>query len=476
MDPLTSARVGPDRTPHDIVASVRAFCRARVDSARIDREARIDGDLLAAIGEQGFFGLTVPEEYGGIGLSLAAVAPVIAELAAHDGSVSTCVGLHSGLAMHALLHEASPALRARYLPSVAAGRRILAFAATEPGAGSDIASVRTRLRAEGDGLVLRGSKCFVTNGGIAGLVTVLAASPGIGGARAGHTLVLIDPRWPGVHRGVEERKLGLKGSSTITIDFDDVVVPKDHVLGAPSKGLHHAHRALEWGRTLMAAGCLGAARASLAAATAHVTTRVQFGRPLIAFPLVAESIAEMRAEIAAIESTLALVTAQDELAIPSAIVKVLASEGAFRVVDRALQLFGGAGFIEDTGIARRLRDVRVTRIFEGANDVLRLHIASDALRWPLDPLRESFPELVGVLDGVRREHGFRLFREQGLQVELADAIIARYAALASAGKRDVDRLARALQLERAEAALLRARAPRDPGRRALIERVSACST
>ncbi len=478
MDPLTraAALVVPPHAPElaSILHEVRAFCRARVDAARIDREARIDHDLLAAIAEQGWFGLTVPEAHGGIGLSLSSATEVIAELAAHDGSLGTCVGLHSGLAMHALLHEASPALRERYLPAIAAGRRVLAFAATEPNAGSDIASVRTTLTREGDVYRLRGTKCYVTNGGIAGLVTVLARSPGLGGARAGHTLVLVDPRWPGVQRGVEEKKLGLKGSSTITIDLDDVVVPDDHVLGSVSKGLEHAHHALEWGRTFMAAGCLGAARYAVDAAAAHVATRAQFGRPLIEFPLVRLSIAEMRAEVRAIERTLALVCAHDDLAIPSTVVKLLASEGAFRVVDRALQLFGGAGFIEDTGIARRLRDVRVTRIFEGANDVLRLSLASAALAWPIDTLTATHPELGATLSAVRRARGFRMFQDQVLQANLADAIVALFAATALAREEDdVDKLARGIQLERAREALQRAAAPADPEREALVARVAA---
>lgn len=451
-----------------IVREVRAFCRARVDSARIDREARIDPELLTALADQGLFGLTVPEEFGGVGLPLAGVAEVIAELAAHDGSVGTCVGLHSGLATHALLHEGSPELRARYFPEVALGKRVLAFAATESSAGSDIGSVRTTLRREGSELRLRGGKCYVTNGGLAGLITVLAASPGLGGARAGHTLVLVDPRWPGVHRGVEERKLGLKGSSTISIELDDVVIPEDHVIGAPSMGLAYTHRALEWGRTLMAAGCLGTARGALAAADEHVRTRTQFGRTLIEFPLVRTSIAEMRGEICAIERTLARVTARDDLAMPSVIAKLLASEGASRVVDRAVQLFGGAGFIEDAGIARRFRDVRVTRIFEGANDVLRLHLGSEMLRVP--PV--ELPEVAGVLEEVRRVCGLRAFRDQSLLVHLADATVAYFAAAACDQSGDLDRLASELQLERGRRALACAVRPSDSEREALVERVA----
>jgi len=433
-----------------LLGELRSFCRAQVDSARIDREARIDGDLLAAIAKQGWFGLTVPEEHGGVGLSLASATAVISELASHDASLGTCVGLHSGLGLHALVESGRPEVQARYLPQIAEGKRIVAFAATEPSAGSDIASVRTTLSRDGNRYLLSGEKCFVTNGGLAGLVTVLARSPGLGGARAGHTLVLVDPRWPGVRRGVEEKKLGLKGSSTITIYFEDVWVPDDHVLGAPGEGLALAYRALARGRTFLAAGCLGVARKALAMATEHVTTRRQFGRALIEFGLVRASIDEMGAEVRAIERTLGATCAHDDLSTPSTIVKLLASEGAFRIVDRALQLFGGAGFIEDTGVARLLRDVRVTRIFEGANDVLRLHLASEVM---------SRPVAIEQLEALRKRRGMRLFRDQVQLAHIADAIVANFAATALRDETDdVGRLAREVQLDHAREACARASA------------------
>ncbi|MBI2395350.1 MAG: acyl-CoA dehydrogenase family protein [Deltaproteobacteria bacterium] len=473
-----------------ILREVRGFCGEHVDPARIDREGRLGGDLLAAIARQGWFGLTVPEEHGGVGLSLSAATQVVAELAGHDGSVGTCVGLHSGLAMHALLHLATPELQARYLPEIAEGRRICAFAATEPGAGSDIASVKTTLSEASGKLRLSGTKCYVTNGAMAGLVTVLARSPGLGGAKAGHTLVAVDPRWPGVQRGPEEHKLGLKGSSTLTIDFDDVEIPADHVLGEPSQGLVHAHRALGWGRTFMAAGCLGATRAAYEDVKAHVETRQQFGRPLARFPLVRASLAEMRAEIFAIERVLDSVCApsgdaaaptHEEIGLPSTIVKILASEGAWRVIDRAVQLMGGAGFIEDAGMSRRLRNVRVTRIFEGANDVLRLRLASDALAWKVAEVRDlavradidaAVSSFLDTLEEVRKTWGFRLFERQGLQVHLADAIVALYAAVASRGDDDLSRFAVHEQLRRANEAIARARAPVDKELDALVARLA----
>lgn len=437
-----------------ILREVQHFCAKHVDSEHIDKEGRLGGDLLAAVAEQGWFGLGVPAEHGGSGLSMAAAARVVAELAAHNGSLGTCVGLHSGLALHSLLHRGSEELKARYLPEVAEGKRICAFAATEPSAGSDISAVKTTLSERDGALRLTGSKIYVTNGGMAGLVTALARSPGLGGAKAGHTMVIVDTKWAGVTKGAEEKKLGLKGSSTITIDFDDVEIPRDHVLGEPAMGLQYAHGALGWGRTMMVAGCLGVATAAVKATREHVQVRQQFGRPLAKFALVRESLANMRADVYAIESLLRLVCAYEDASIgdiqvPSTALKVFGSEAAWNAIDRGIQLFGGAGFLEDVGMARRLRDVRVTRIFEGANDVLRLHLASAALGWTLPALRElqvgkdapaRFAGEAAAIDAavakvtdaleVVRKMGFRVYEKQAIQFHLADAIIGAFAATA----------------------------------------------
>ncbi len=489
-----------------ILDGVRSFCATHIDGARIDREGRLGSDVLREIADRGWFGLTVPEEFGGAGLSVDSATRVVSELAANNGSLGTCIGLHSGLAMHALLTRGASPAQKRFLPEIAAGERITAFAATEPGAGSDISSVRTTLSERAGKLWLDGSKCYVTNGGICGLVTVLARSPGLGGARAGHTLVLVDPRAPGVVRGREEDKLGLKGSSTVTIDFEGVEIPREHVLGDLSKGLEYAHEALSWGRTFMAAGCLGTTRAALADATEHVRRRQQFGRALSSFPLVSEAIAYARAEVLTIDRTLQVVCGLADAGASSALLassalKVLASEGAWSVVDRAVQLMGASGYMEETGTPRRLRDVRVTRIFEGANDVLRMSLASASLAWPVARLGNlrvarfvpedfsaeaqewdtSFGELNAALVTLKRRWGYRLFEQQTIAAALADGIIATFGALAvllfssqdeSTGGA-LSKLAIAVQLERARAALAQATEPRQATTIRLLEAVAA---
>jgi alkylation response protein AidB-like acyl-CoA dehydrogenase len=440
----------------ELLHVVRRFCRAHVDGAAIDARGSLGPDLLAGIGELGWFGLTIPAEYGGAGLSVKAATRVVTELAAFNGSLGVCVGLHSGLGLYSLLHYGNAELKQRYLPEIAAGERITSFAATEPSAGSDLTAMRTTLSERDGRLWLNGSKCYVTNGGVCGLVTVVARSPGLGGARAGHTMVAVDPSWGGVHRQGEEKKLGLKGSSTLTLDFDEVEIPRDHVIGQLAQGMDHAHQALTWGRTFMAAGCLGSARAALEEGRAHTAERVQFGRPLAEFPLVREQTAGVLADTYASESIIRLVcdlyeAKQGDIGLDSAIAKIFGSESAWEVVDRCLQLMGGVGYIEEAGMARRLRDVRVTRIFEGANDVLRLHLASAVLSWPSEELAELPPlaphvvaplaeaasrfdavahELGVTLLEIRKRLAFRLFQRQVVQALMADAIIAVYGMLA----------------------------------------------
>lgn len=439
-----------------ILREVRRFGNEQVDGADIDKRGALGQALLYGVSERGWFGLTVPEKFDGAGLSLSASTRVINELCFFNGSLATCVALHSGLAMYSLLYFANEHLQQKYLPDIAAGNRIAAFCATEPEAGSDIGAMRTLLYRDGGQLKLRGSKCYVTNGGIAGILTVVASSPHLGGARSGHSLVLVDPSWPGVHRQSEEHKLGLKGSSTISIDFDDVLIADDHVIGQFSKGLDMAHEALTWGRTFMAAGCLGSARAAIAEAREHIGYRVQFGRTLDQFPLVRQQMASAIADAYAVEATLRLVcdtfdSGDAPIALESSILKVMASETSWNIIDRGIQLMGGAGFLEDTGMPRRLRDVRVTRIFEGANDVLQLHLASATLKWSRTSLTQmpSLTPLVAkqfsayaqtydkvaqqlgnAIAAVQKKYAFRLFEQQMLQENMAKAIIATYGLLA----------------------------------------------
>ena len=442
-----------------LLDAVRTWAGRHIDSAAIDAAGRIPAqEVFGTARELGLYGLTIPEDYDGAGLSMKAAGRVIEEIATFDRSVAVSIGLHNGLGIRGLVQYGSEELKRRYLPKLATGELVAAFAATEPNAGSDIASVATVARMAGEQTVrLNGSKIFVTNGGFAGTVTVIARSPGMGGVKRGHSLFLVPVDRPGVVVGKEEHKLGLKGSSTTTIDLDDVELDVDHVIGEPSKGLDLMNQVLAWGRTLMAAGCLGAARASFRLAAEYAVTRQQFGRPIGRFGQVAEKVARMRALLYAMESLLRQTNhvhdgCGGDITWESSILKVFNSEAAGWIADEALQIHGGAGFIEETGLARVLRDCRITRIFEGANEVLRFHLASAALGFVGKAGADSVPLLAGIIDealapeaarfdtllgatreavrAVKKRHGFRVFERQTLLAGLADAWIGVYTLLA----------------------------------------------
>jgi alkylation response protein AidB-like acyl-CoA dehydrogenase len=364
------------------LAGVERYARRHLDLAaarRIDAERRVPPPVLAALAELGLFGLTFPEEHGGAGLGLAGACLAAQLLARHDRAVATTVGLHLGLGTRGLVAFGSDAQKERWLPALAAGRRIAAFATTEAGAGSDLTAIATTARPTADGrLRVDGAKIYVTNGGLAGLFTISAATPGMGGARRGRSLILLEREDAGVTVGPEEHKLGLRGSSTTGLVLDGVEVPADRLLGEGEGGDGDAQLAyiLAWGRTVMAAGCAGAAEAALALTREHVDTRRQFGKPLRALEVVKEQLATMAATAFAMEALVAECCEADaagereRLAFLSSAAKVLCSEGDWEICDRATQLHGGLGYIEESGVPLLLRDARITRIFEGANDVI----------------------------------------------------------------------------------------------------------
>ncbi|MBX7195680.1 MAG: acyl-CoA dehydrogenase family protein, partial [Sandaracinaceae bacterium] len=352
----------------ELVSIVRRFAEGLPSPLLRDHDGSLGPALLAEARSLGLYGLAIPEAYGGAGLGLGEVAVLVAELARVDRSLATSVGLHNGLGSRSLVESGSSELRARYLPELASGRRIGAFGATEPAAGSDLSAIRTLATTVGEALVISGEKAYVTNAGLAGVFTVLCKS---GDPSAGTTLVLVPRETDGLTLGAEEHKLGLRASSTRSVFFDGARVPADHRIGREGRGVMEAHRALEWGRSLMSAGCLGTARAALERTLEHAGQRKQFRRALRSFGAVRAHLAAMTVSVVAIEALLAVVADEDArggaIEATSTALKVLASELAGDACDRAVQVHGALGYVEDAGIALLLRDARVTRIFEGAN-------------------------------------------------------------------------------------------------------------
>ena len=438
-----------------VLREARRWLSRDVDAAAIERDTRIPPSVLATAGKLGLFGIAIPERWGGLGLGLSGACRVVAELATHDRSVATTIGLHNGLGTRGIVELGTDAVRERWLPALAAGDAIASFAATEAGAGSDLASVRTTAVEDGDHLRLDGEKAYVTNGAFASTFTVLARTPGFGGARA-FSLLFVPRDTPGVEIGAEEHKLGIRGSSTVTVRFDGVRVPRDHVLGAPGTGLDGAHAVLVWGRTLMSAGCVGTARAALTATVQHVTMRKQFGKPIGDPARSRAHLAWMASSLYAAEALVTRVARDADAGLPvsttSAMAKVLASETACGASDRAIQLHGALGYIEDTGVARLLRDCRVTRIFEGANDVLLVRVGTELLAAPraarteapavathaaLGAERAVHAVLTGKLrtaiDEARARHGVAVIRRQLLLERVARAATALEAVDAALG-------------------------------------------
>lgn len=374
------ARTAEESALLDALRPGLALVLAPLDARAIDRAHHIDRSVLTNLAELGMFGLTIPEEWGGSGLSLHATCTLVAAVAEKDRAVATTLGLHLGLGTRGLVAFGPDEVRARWLPGLAEGRHIAAFATTEPEAGSDLAAIRTTGLPSGDNWKVNGSKIYVTNGGFADVITITASTPGAGGARRGHSLLVLDRNDPGVRVGPEEDKLGLRGSSTTSLYLDDVVIGADRFIGTPGEGMAHLQHVLAWGRTLMAGGCVGTARAARLAAIGYTTGRRQFGRSLSSFEVVREQIGTMAALEFAMESVVRHAAAADAagdrglLAAISTSAKVFCSESAWQVADLSVQLHGGAGFIEEVGVALMLRDSRITRIFEGANDVLCIHL------------------------------------------------------------------------------------------------------
>jgi alkylation response protein AidB-like acyl-CoA dehydrogenase len=425
---------------------VRRFARS-FDSAAADRQARLPKEVLERAGSLGLFGVTIPAAEGGLGLSLETACGIVDTLATCDRSLAITIGLHAGLGTRAVVAFGSQALRETLLPRMASGECIGAFAATEAGAGSDLTKLRTVVCEAAGDLVLDGEKSFVTNGGFAGVFTVLAGSSTPGAAR-GHTLVCIPADAPGVVVGREEEKLGIRASSTVTVRFEGVRVPRDHVLGEPGRGMYYAHASLAWGRTIMAAGCVGTARAALAATLAHVTSRRQAGRAIGEFGATREHVVSMAARLFAMEALVRHAARCDAGEIDAAALaaKVFCSEGAFAICDAAVQLHGALGYLEPIGVARMLRDCRVTRIFEGANDVLCVRLGAarvasrERLAFRLAPeCRAAALRLDGVADSLRARYGVNAVRHQTTLQSIARAevsLVAAHAVARSAASSD----------------------------------------
>jgi acyl-CoA dehydrogenase family protein 9 len=374
-------------TLNALLDGVRRYFHLWVDSATIDREARIPDEVMHGLKELGLFGMLVPQSHGGAGLTNTGYARVLQELGGLDSSVAVTVAAHQSIGMKALLLFGAPEVKDRYLPRLATGEMLAAFALTEPGAGSDAAAIQTRAELRDDHYVLNGSKIWITNGGVADLFTVFArTSPADEGVKPRITAFLVE-RGPGVKSGPNEHKLGIRGSSTTEVYFEDVKVPVGNVLGEPGRGFKVAMQVLNSGRLGLASGALGLCKRVVKLAVDRCGERRAFGRPIGEFGLIKDKIASMMAETWALECMTYLTTGMvdagvDDFSVESAICKVYGSETCWRVVNEALQIAAGIGYMAEYPYERMLRDARINLIFEGTNEILRAFIALSGMQGP----------------------------------------------------------------------------------------------
>ena len=371
-----------------LLDTVRRYFAANVDSAKIDREHELGAEVLAGLKQMGLFGLQIPTEYGGSGLSTHSYLRVMQEIAGRDSAIAVTLGAHQSIGLKALLLFGSPELKQRYLPQLATGEKVAAFALTEPGAGSDAAGIKTHaeLSADESHFVLNGSKIWITNGGFADVFTVFArTSPREEGKKPKITAFLVE-RGPGVTSGPNEHKLGIRGSSTTEVFFEDVKVPRENVLGEVGKGFKVAMEVLNSGRLGLAAGCVGLGTTLIKMALDRVQERRAFGRPIGDFGMIKDKIATMMASVYALESmtylTAGMVDAKTDYSIESAICKVAGSETIWHVVNETLQIAAGIGYMTEYPYERMLRDARINLIFEGTNEILRAFIALSGMAGP----------------------------------------------------------------------------------------------
>jgi acyl-CoA dehydrogenase family member 9 len=369
------------------------------DFKRWDREAEQPAEFIQGLRDLGLFGLIIPEEHGGIGLSNAGYARVLSQSSSHDSSVSLTIGAHSSIGMKGILLFGTAEQKARYLPKLASGNMIAAFCLTESGAGSDAASIRTRAVKDADGSwILNGEKIWITNGGIADLYTVFARTSSAAGKI---TAFVVEAAWPGVSHGPHEDKMGIRASSTTTVSFADVRVPADNVLDTEGKGFKVAMAILNNGRTGLGGGAVGGMKALIALATQQARTRKQFETPIAEFGLVREKISQMTLDCFAAESVVWMVahyidSGVEDYSVEAAMSKVFASEALQRSAYEALQIAAGSGFMRDYPYEQITRDCRILTIFEGTNEVLRLYIALSCLK----DVGKSLGEMKAAVDDI----------------------------------------------------------------------------
>lgn len=370
-----------------LLGDIRAFVRERWHPLedQVDRTGEIPEALVDELRRRGYFGWSIPEAYGGLGLTAEELVLCAMELSQASVALRARVGTNTGIGSEALVADGTPAQKDRWLPRMARGELTGCLALTEPDAGSEATNVQTTARREGDHYVLNGIKRFITNAPVADVFTVIARTEAGTRGNQGLTAFFVE-RGPGLRTGEPYRKMGQAGSPVSDVHFEDCRVPADHIIGGlEGVGFQTVMKVLNKQRLHLAALCTGPAMRMLELAVAHTSQRRQFGQAVSNFQLVQAMIADCRTEIYAARSMiLEAARARDrgeDVAMTASMCKYFASEMCGRVADRCVQMFGGAGYVADFApIERYYRDVRLFRLYEGTSQIHQLNIAKLALR------------------------------------------------------------------------------------------------
>lgn len=370
----------------DMKRTLRDFVDNEVDkyAMQIEEDDKIPQPLIDKAKEMGLFGMSIPEQYGGLGLSMLDRCLLLEELGRANMSFTTYIGAHIGIGSTGIIEMADEKTKQKYLPAMAGGEKLGAFALTEPDAGSDASNMRTTAVLKGDKWILNGLKHFITNAPEAEIFTVIAVTDREKGTKGGYTAFLVEKGFPGFSIGTIEKKMGLRGSHTAEVIFEDCEVPAENVLGEVGRGYAGALRILSKGRVALGARCVGACDKLIELSAKYAQQRVQFGKPIAGFQAIQWMLAEMATDTEAARALtyrVAWMVDNGLLVVKEGpMVKLFASEALGRVVDKAVQIHGGMGYMKEFPVERFYRDARLTRIYEGTNEIQRMVIAGRLLK------------------------------------------------------------------------------------------------
>lgn len=403
-----AARVFPFPTPSpsevqnvdEFVSKLDAYAQKQIDGDLIDRNKLIPESVIKGLGDLGMLGLTIPKEFGGKGMSQYAYCRANETIARYCSGTALFVNAHQSIGLKALLLFGTPKQKDRWLEPLATGAQLAAFALTEPNAGSDAAGVETRAVYDPVKKVYRinGQKQWITNGAIAGVLTVMAKTEveTPHGKEDKVTAFLVTPDMPGFKVKAEAlEKVGMRGTKTALLEFNDVEVPAENILGPLGGGLRVCLTVLDYGRVTFGASCTGTAKVLLERALHHAKTRYQFKRPLASFGLVKKKLARMAAYTYAMDAATYLTAGlldrgEDDIMLEAAILKVFTSDALWRIIYDTMQIYGGRSFFTDHPFERNMRDARLNMIGEGSNEVLQAFIGLVGLRDVGMQLKDAF--------------------------------------------------------------------------------------